>query len=228
MIRRCLPLASFLCISIFFFFGLFASSIKRRDFQIWNYNSIQGTLNTRLDLYFETEFRWRDNATLLYYNHVHIELPIHLFPFLDIGPSYRQLWVRNLDTVSSHTWSPQYEPNLNLTFFWHFYKLYFSDRSRVTYRMFPGHLPNVWQYRNKLAIYTDGAKMPLKLRFFIDDEIFIEQKQRGIYENRFSSGINFSFFRKIKADIAYRRQTVRDNNIWHNNDILMLNLNAFF
>jgi hypothetical protein len=198
-------------------------AVKTHDFQIWNYDSMITSLYKRLDLYAEVEFRWRNNATILYYNHEHIELPIRVFSFLTIGPAYRQVW-RRVDSPP-HLWRTVYAPNLNITLFWEIGDFSISDRSRVTYLM-SSLLPDVFQYRNKLRLYRPILKKRNDVGVFIDDEIFIEQKQRGIYQNRFSVGLTFPVINKIYAEVGYRARASRVGDVWFHDNILLLNLRA--
>jgi uncharacterized protein DUF2490 len=198
--------------------NLYAS--KKNDFQIWNYDSIFDSLSKRVDLYAEIAFRFKNNATTFFYNHEHIEFPISVTSYMTIGPSYRQVWV--LD--SGDFWTTRYEPNLNIAFFKWYRNFLFRDRSRVTYRIYGTDTPNVWQYRNKFSIYRPWKK----IQAFIDDEIFIEERQRGIYQNRATIGIDFKLIEKVIGEIGYRLQTIRQNNVWHNNSILLLDLRVTF
>jgi hypothetical protein len=198
----------------------------RTDFQIWNYNRVEGEFNRTVGFYAELEFRFRNSATQLYYNHEHIEFPIRVAHFLLIGPAYRQVFT--LSPGQKTLWTTTYQPNLNATFEWNFGPWFFYDRHRVSWLIQTGISPNVWQYRNKLGVYRVLSQKLHEVRVFADGEIFLEQKRSGIYENRASVGFNVGLFKKTRMDLAYRKRNVRQNGEWEHDNVLMLNLYAHF
>jgi hypothetical protein len=202
-----------------------ALCVKTYDFQIWNYDSITASLCEHVDLYVDLEWRFRDNAKRFYYNHAHVEFPIHVCSFLDIGPCYRQVFTRS--TTSPHPWSTTSEPNINVILFWQWSDFLFSNRARVTYLIPDSDADNVYQFRNKLWIGRNLQKWR-DLQLFADDEIFLEQKRNGIYENRTSAGINLKLFGRIRGEIGYRYRIMRHLGIWYHTNILLLNLMAQF
>jgi hypothetical protein len=204
--------------------SIFAQS--KKDFQIWNYNTLYGQLNKHVDLFTSVEFRYRDNGTTFYYNHEHIELPIHVCSFIDIGPAYRQVF--RLPSSSSTQWVTSYQPNFNLTFLWKIWGLHFADRSRITEIIEGSNVRDAWQYRNKLSVYKVLKKGPNEIRLFADDEIFFHQYENGIRQNRTSIGLNIGLFKKIWVDIGYRYRILKLINGWERNNILMLNAYAYF
>ena len=199
---------------------------SKTDFQIWNANVLSGSLNKQVDLLANIEFRYRDDGTTFYYNHEHFELPIHICSFIDLGPSYRQIFRLNAGTTNQ--WSTFYVPNLNLTFFWNVHDFYFSDRSRISYIMAQAAFPDIWQYRNRLSVYKIIKQGPRQIRLFAEDEIFFAQQTNGVFENRTSIGLNFFLFKKIKLDIGYRFRIVKQIDGWEHNNILLLNTYASF
>lgn len=208
-------------------FSFWTSIYAKTDFQIWTYDRVTGALNRRMDLVFEVEFRFRNSGKQYYYNHEHIELPIHVTPFLDIGPCYRQIYT--LSTTKPQQWNTQFQPNLNWTFFWHLGPYQFYDRSRVAYIIRSGTGPKTWQYRNRIRVYRELSHKLNGVQLFLEDEIFLQQKRRGIYENRTSIGYNVGLFRKIRMELAYRYRVVRGTTgSWEHDNILMVNTFASF
>lgn len=213
-------------ISLFFIFStpLPSFAAKKKDFQIWNYDSVTSQINTRVDFFGEVEFRWRDNASTLYYNHEHIEFKVHVLPYLQIGPCYRQIWAKN----DLNKWIGESEPNINIMLLGDVHGFMFYDRSRIAYRIFYDNAPDVWQFRHKLVISKLLWRKPTEISLFVDDEIFLEQKQRGIYENRTSIGLNIELIKQLFAEIGYRYRIIRSGNFWEHDNILLLNLRATF
>ncbi len=198
----------------------------KTDFQIWDKNIVRGHLNKRLDLSLEAEFRYKNSGSTFYYNHEHVELPIHVTSFLTIGPAYRQIF--QLNDNQRNQWTTTYYPNINIYFLWHLGPYHFYDRNRVSYVIKPGSPPNVWQYRNKLGVYRVLSDKLHGVRLFADNEIFIEQEQRGIYENRTTVGYNVGLFKKIRMDLAYRNRIVRITGGWEHDHILFISPSANF
>ncbi len=197
----------------------------KTDFQIWNYTYLYGHLNKELSLYSSIEFRWKDNASTFYYNHEHVELLAHITPFFDLAPAYRQVW-----TLSStpRQWNTEYQPNMNAYFFWNIHHYDFANRSRFAYRIFDTPRLNAWQYRNRLTVLKTIWKKPTEIRLFAQEEIFFQQHVNGLLEGRLAAGTLIMLFKKIMLEMAYRKRYVKIVNHWENDNILVLNLCAFF
>ncbi len=198
----------------------------RTDFQIWNDNFLYGSLNKRVDLSLSTAFRYKNSGSTFYYNHEHVELPISVSSFFTIGPAYRQIF--HLVSNRRNQWTTAYYPNINFTFLWHIGAFQFYDRSRFAYVIQPGVRASALQYRNKLGIYRKISDNLYGVRFFADEEIFLEQRRRGIYENRASVGFDLGLFKKIRISLAYRNRIIRTNDGWDHDNILMINPYANF
>lgn len=199
---------------------------EHRDFQIWNYEYVRGSLYKHLALDFHSCFRWRDNASTFFYNHEHFQLTAIVQKWLQIGPAYRQIWV--LTNPAANQWTTIYLPNVNVYLLWDIGNWKFTDRNRFAYLFFDQKRPDAWEYRNKLEATTVCMRRPFEMSFMIFDEIFVQQYRGGFYQNRFFLGFRVPTIRKVKADIGYMLQTIKETDGWHNNDILMLNLTINF
>ncbi len=195
------------------------------DFQIWTYDSCFISLCKNLDFNLETNFRWKDNAHTFFYYHVLNELSFHLSSFLIISPTYEQVWAR---ADADSPWRKEYRPQLSIYLSGTWRSFAWVDRSRIRYRIFEDNtLPNVWQYRNKLTIEPTQWVL-FRLHPLVWDEIFFEEHQRGIYENRFFTGVRFNLLKCLQEEIGYMRQTRRTLLQWEGNDIFLVNFRAQF
>lgn len=196
------------------------------DFQIWNKNFIFGQFNRKLDLFADIEFRYKNSGRTFYYNHEHIELPIHVTSFLTIGPAYRQIFT--LVAGQRNQWVTTYYPNVNFTFLWHIGVFNFYDRNRVVYTIRPT-TQDAWEYRNKLGVYYTLTKKAHGIRLFADEEIFMRERRHGIYQNRATVGLDLGLFRKVRLIVAYRYRIVHQTQVgWEHNNILVLDATANF
>lgn len=207
---------------LFLFLPWIAHAQKKWDFQVWNYDSVTGPISARVNFYGDLEFRWRNQAHSFYYQHEHVEFQISVLPFLYIGPSYRQIWHRN-----PAKWTGVSEPNVNIVFHGDVLGFRLYNRSRITYNIYYDNRQDVWQYRNKLSISKLCCRNP-DILVFADDEFFLEQKKRGIYENRSSLGLNIKIAKPLNLEVGYRFRILRQSQFWEHNNILLLSLWGFF
>lgn len=212
------------------------TSLKNGDFNIWNYESVKAFINPNFWVYMETNFRYDDNGSHFYYFHEHLQLTWKPFSFLTIAPSYRQIFAIPGEGAlladifpQINYFIPVYYPNVNIAFLWDTTYLHFRDRSRIAYELLPSQLSafNAWIYRNKFVIRTRQYYSPLKLRFFLDGEIFIRQR-RGVDEYRTSASASMKFIKKVRLQVGYRFVYFRLIDDWISKNVLFIRLDGSF
>lgn len=185
------------------------------DFQYWNTESVQGKLTDNLKAYVEAEFRFEDDASDFYYQHTHLELKYKVCDWFEIGPAYRQVWELLTSTKDEdNDWFAEYRPMLNGTVKWTWADWKFSNRARVSYRMFDVDKDDVWRFRNKLTLKSPWKWTALNINPYIADEIFLEENKDGIFRNRFYVGVGMKFFEHVKGDLFYLWQTTEKGDDW--------------
>ena len=172
------------------------------DFQIWNTESLKGKITENVSAYMEEEFRFGDDASEFYYHHTHLEIPIVVNNWLEVGPAYRQVWEKYTKTDEKEDWYTEYRPNLNVTLKteWEGWKL--STRNRFEYRMYDIDKDDAFRYRNKFDIKSPWKWTALKINPYISDEIF-GQQDAGFNRNRLYVGFGMQLMEKLKGDLFY-------------------------
>jgi hypothetical protein len=68
-----------------------APAFEDGDWQFWNTESFKGTINDKMGVYGEQEFRWGDGMSMYYYEHSQIQLDFKALSWLTIAPAFREV-----------------------------------------------------------------------------------------------------------------------------------------
>lgn len=217
MVARCLLL-------LFLSSALFAREISQNDdFQFWFYDSIQTPLCEKTSLIVESEVRYGNEATELYYSYVQGRLLYALNSHIEVAPGYRQIYTR---LIPSDVWRLSYSPLFDYTLRGQWHGLKISDRNRFQYVMFT-HEPNYALYRNRLLLEAPKELSIGCMRPVAFDEVFFREWQ-GFAENRLGIGavLDFSEYGNTYLYYMVRHQIV--DNEWRRHHVLWIWVNAKF
>lgn len=186
------------------------------DFQFWNTESIKAPITEKVGAYVEGEFRFGDDASEFYYQHIHLEIPIEVTKWLEVGPAYRQVWelfTKSEDEAGQEDWFTEHRPNLNVTLKhkWEGWKL--SSRSRFELRYFDIDKENVFRYRNKFTAQSPWKWTKWGINPFIADEIFIDDED-GFIRNRLQVGVGMNIIGNLDGALYYLWQTSEKDPDW--------------
>jgi hypothetical protein len=173
------------------------------DFQIWNTESEDIKIGKGTKFTMEQEYRFGENATELFYQHYDWGFAWAFDKALEIALGYRYV----LDKYK-HKWREGDEPYTNITAKIDIWKFAFEDRNRIEYRHFR-YKDDFIRYRNKFALKYPFELKKIKIVPYVSDEIFIASNATGFNENRFSSGVEFSLTKYVKADVNYTFRSMR-------------------
>lgn len=201
----------------FFLSSLHGGGFNRdNDFQVWIYDGVHTKLSKRTSLYLESELRYGDNASLLYFYYLQTRFFFSPCKWLDIAPGYRQIF--SLRSPEDHTWRPIYNPLTDVIFKKEFRKWEFSDRSRFQYLIFEDE-KNAWLYRNRLQIRAPWKIGRIGIHPQISNELFFRER-RGFAQNRFAVGGIFPLAKKIEGSLQYMLRSLKDiEGNWRNHHI---------
>ena len=203
-------------IFLFLPLALIAHQNKKRDFQVWNTDSITIPLSKRVFFSSDIEFRYKKYARNLYYKQVQAQLHFYLTPSMTIGPGYKQI-----SHLINHQWDKEHTPLCDLMFYLLKNTWQLSDRNRIEYRILPNSMldgKNRWVYRNRLSLMPPFQLIPFQLSCYLSDEIFW-QEGLGISENRALFGLVSPSRRKCWLSIYYMRRwlkTLQKNHLHQN------------
>jgi hypothetical protein len=176
----------------FFLFpvSLFAS------FQVWNTDNLSIRFARKFYLTGETEFRYGERKTKLYYKHYQGGILYTYSPYTLFHIGYRQIYQR-----INQKWQKEYEPLFDLTFqIASRHGLHISDRSRLEYQI-SNQSPNRWLYRNRFEIVFPFRLFRNFTPFLADEFFWLET--RGINENRLEGGFKIPYHQKTQLNLSY-------------------------
>ena len=170
---------------------------KRHDLQFWELQKLVCELNSNTSLYFQTEFRWGDDISVLYVSYLQGGVAFSPTKWLEVSPGYRHLSSLRTD----HTRITVYEPLLDITFKWKLRDWEVQDRVRFQYRI-PEIGFNEWIYRNRIRLASPWKWGRLKFNPFLSDEVFFRETS-GFSENRFACGGRFTLNKTVQSELFY-------------------------
>jgi len=199
---------------------LFAAVNSNGDRQIWNRDGLTIRLSPKSAFYGELEFRYGDDASKLYYKHVHTQLDWSFNPWITLSPGVRRVWY-----LVDNKWKHETDPLviLNLTFL-KSSRFVIDDRNWVQFRNLPSSLGGKTRtlYRNRFRLL-----FPLgRLSPYVFDELFY-QETRGVFENRATIGTFLRRTERAFFDFFFTyRSLKRQNDLWVTNYVF--GLSAYF
>jgi len=193
------------------------------DFQVWNTDAEEIKINARARIALEQEFRWGDNAGELFYQHYDAGLFYDLNKHLNIGGGYRQIYFKSGDKFR-----PEEAPFITATLSGDWKGFRFDDRSRLEYRHF-SYQTDSWRYRNKFTMKFPWKFGRMEIQPYVSDEVLIVFGVIDQFnENRFASGLGFSLFKNLKAEIYYMLRSVKGTGAWIDSNVLGTKLKLVF
>jgi len=178
-------------ISVFILVGIFSKPLlgtegvnKQNDFQIWVINSINSELNKDLNMNFEFEFRFGNDASELYFTYIQPRFTYPINNWLALTPGYRQLFF--LEPPEYEKWRTAFIPLIDLFINFDVYGWSILDRNRFQYN-FNTIGVNFWLYRNRIRLVSPYKIGKINFNPIIAGEIFFAERV-GLFESRASVG----------------------------------------
>lgn len=204
------------------------SAYEDGDWQYWNTESVTGNLTENLKAYVEAEFRFGDDASEFYYQHTQLELKYEVNEWLEIAPAFREVFELYTKSTTEDDWFAEHRPMLNGTIKWKWADWKFSNRARVSYRMFDIDKDDVFRFRNKLTVKSPWKWTVLEINPWAADEIFLEEDKDGIYRNRLYVGVGLKLMEHLKGDVFYLWQTTEKGDDWIDYNVIGTKLKVVF
>ncbi len=183
---------------------LFGSTFnKKNDFQVWEHQQITWMPTPTTTLYFQTEFRWGDDASILYFSYLQGGISVSPCNWLTVAPGYRQGAALRPD----HRRIPVYNPLLDATLKFKICNWTLEDRSRVQY-LIPESGPDLWQYRNRIELFSPWKVGRYQFNPYLSEEMFFRE-YFGFAENRFAVVGRFTFSHLFQSDVMYMLRYIK-------------------
>lgn len=195
------------CLGVFFFgFVNKALAYDNHDFQVWNTEFEELKIDKVSKIVFEQEFRFGNNASVLYYKHFDAGY-IHDFnKYVGVGGGFRFI---NAKGKQNDKFRDESEPYLLIFLYNELAGFKFTDRSRFEYRYFDYQVSS-WMYRNKLDIKFPWKFTRFQIQPYIADEAFVRFNGLDANQNRLYGGLGFVLTKNLKGELYYMWQTTKN------------------
>ena len=209
-----------LFLSVFFLQNVFVA-YANDDFQYWSKYEISKSIGEQFELFYQPEFRIRDNATDFFYHEHREGLKWKASKFLDF--SFNYVLVRNQGSKGQPKWENRGE--IDLTPKVDYGKWNFSVRGRMELRQVEGSSgEEEWRFRIRPGVSYKAKLFGYQFQPYLTNDLFYDLEHDAWNQNRASGGIVFPL-RKWKGvhpsiDFYYMLQhqrSVRDD--WSSNHI---------
>jgi hypothetical protein len=192
------------------------------DFQYWNAETISWKINEEWKAKLEEEFRFGDDAGILYYQHSDLGVTYTgLAKWLDVGVNYRHVFEEK-----DHKWKQENRPHFNGSFKWELGDFDLSNRGRFEYRN-REDAENYWRFRDKFTVKLPGFTR-FQFQPYIADEIFYDFDEETFDRNRLYGGFSFKLCNHLNAEIFYLHQSSKKDNKWSDAHVLGTKLKLVF
>ncbi|WP_200344824.1 DUF2490 domain-containing protein [Halochromatium glycolicum] len=145
-----------------------------------------------------------------------------LTPSFSLRAGYRRAWFRFTDE-----WQPENRGYLEGYFAERINGFRVSNRARVEFRRFDWRDDDV-RLRNELAIEAPWSLTPLRLKPYLEEEVFFSTRAGRIEANWLGGGLAWRPVEGVKLKLGYRWNRFRVGDDWNNRNVLVTGINLFF
>ena len=213
---------TFLFIVLIVFLSPQTSQSKENDWEFWNNYFVDWNLTENWKAKIAVEFKFDDDMSNHYYNHVDAGVSTRLSEWFRFGVNYRYI-----DEDTGSGWNIEHRPSAIGTFSWKWGKLSLSDRNRMEYRDREAN-SNTWRYRNRLMIRSPQKWTRFEIQPYFSGEVLYQFNVSSWNQYRLSAGLATWLTELLKMDIYYMLKSSESNDDWIKTNILGLNLGLAF
>jgi Protein of unknown function (DUF2490) len=203
----------------------FATLNGNNDFQIWNKDTLELRLMEQGDFYGEFDCRFGDDASKLYYKHVHLQFLYRYNSFFTIGPGYRWIY-----TLTNGKFALTTSPLLDLIFSLSRNGWRLDARNRLQLLDPSKHAEGDrrWLFREKLYFFTPWKWTSWHLNPYVTEELFFEQT-KGFSQNRFYVGLALRPHRMVGGALFVMLRNLKNaSHHWTHQYVLGMNFSLYF
>lgn len=185
-----------------------ASPAKGGEFGYWGIYEIEKKLNDRWKIKTGEEIRLRNHQGL-YYEETNVGASFRAFQWLTLGGLYLQ--VRSTRTSGKKdVWYWTSEPRLFATLEKSYKGFTLEDRNMICLRL-SQDTQNRFEYRNLVTLTLPWKWTRFEFQPYTANEIFISTYRKGMYEDRFYSGVKVHWWGPIFGTIFYLRNANKNS-----------------
>jgi len=151
-----------------------------------------------------------------------IGLGRQLTPTFSIRVGYRRAWFR-----FGKDWQPENRPYLEGYFADRLNGFRITNRLRVELRYFDWRDDDT-RLRNEITVEAPWSLTPLKLKPYLEEEIFYSVNDSRVEANWLGGGLAWRPVEGLKLKLGYRWNRFRAGDDWANRNVLVTGVNWFF
>jgi len=192
------------------------------DWQYWNTDSVEASLNKYVKIKIEEEERFGGNWSELYRIHTDGSIMCKIVDWFSINANFK--WILE---KKNKDWKNEYRPNADGIIRVNWQNFTMEDRNRIEYRI-REDADDGWRYRNKSSVTFPPLWKKINLRPYIADEVFADFIVGKLNCNRLYVGVKARLIKHLKADVFYLWQASLSGGDWTNYNVLGVKLKMDF
>ncbi|MBI1977696.1 MAG: DUF2490 domain-containing protein [Candidatus Omnitrophica bacterium] len=203
--------------------SLFLSPLvwARDDFQYWSKYEISKELGPQFEVFYNPEFRLRDNASDFFY-HEHRQ-GLRFKPSKYLTLSFNYLFARNQPQHGQPLWEHRGELDVTPKLDWG--RLNFSVRGRAELRQVQGSSGEAeWRFRIQPGIAYRAKLLGYQFKPYVSNDLYYDVERDAWNQNRLYLGVSFPLgkFKGVRPSMDFyymlrSQQNIRDD--WNSNHI---------
>ena len=209
------------CMGLIMALPAFAS--EDGEWQVWATQSMEVKFQDRIKIKIEEEERFGRDVRELSYHHTDGGIDYEVSDWLDVGINYRQVY-----ELKRRKWMEESRPHINGTLKYEWQGFKFKNRSRLEFRIRKGK-KDMLRYRNKSTL-TLPLELPLGIKPYIADEVFISSDGTNLNRNRLYAGLKTKVLDHLKAEFFYMWEAskVKKSTKWIDYNVIGIKLGLAF
>lgn len=200
--------------------SLYSTVNDNGDFQIWQRDTCNIALSKKMQLKFETEFRFGNDAQELFFKYGQAGLVYKHRLWLKVSPAFRFI-ARRSDSDAG--WVAICDPMLDIETTNKVGKGEFKWRNRLEYFILSGQ-ENAFLYRMRVRYNFPKAHYVVP---FIDEELFFFEGQ-GYNQNRLTLGLSWKVGNRLSLSPSYMLRHDDFTDMWRYQNVLNLHFHMRF
>ncbi len=195
---------------------------KDNDFQVWTQANVKKHLTPCLDFAFQTEFRFGDDASTLFFYFFQGQIIYAPIDWFEIAPGYRHQYTK---IPPENDWITGYSPQLDLSFRFCLGSSKVIDRTRFQYVI--NELRNLFIFRHRNAVLFPAIGNTICFHPLISEEFFLLDRE-GFFQNRIEIGGYVPIKDDGKLTLVYVLNHLKFDRKWRQAHVIRFKLHFSF
>lgn len=165
----------------------------------------------------------RDHYDDYFFGYTGLGVGYNLNENWSVRAGYRHAWIRPRDE-----WLEEDRPYLEGYFTQRWSGFRVTNRSRFEFRYYDFERDDDVRFRNEIVVEAPWEFTPLKLKAYVEEEVFFGFNQEHIEANWLGGGFAWRPIKGVKLKLGYRWVHQRIGDDWINRNVIVTGVNLFF